>query len=159
MKKIINGSVCNTETAQMICADDVKDSQNIIELSVKLYKTKSSKYFLHTEGINIEDEIELISYDDAFNFAKGLISDSKTKPIDIGRIDYFFPEINEKFNEYHKVQKKIYLSDKTSWMLDKMVTELGSNNGEIIEELIVKKYESLLKKKSNIKAQIKDEEN
>jgi hypothetical protein len=52
MKKIINGSLYNTETAKCIGAWEPNgyDQQDFNYLRERLYKTRAGKYFLHGEG-------------------------------------------------------------------------------------------------------------
>lgn len=51
MKKIINGAVCNTETAKLLGSfDNGERPGDIGYVKESLYRTKSGVFFLHAEG-------------------------------------------------------------------------------------------------------------
>jgi hypothetical protein len=52
MKKVINGSLYNTETAQCLgCVEPAGNDQNAFSYFCEtLYRTKAGKYFIHGEG-------------------------------------------------------------------------------------------------------------
>lgn len=50
MKKVIDGSLYNTDTARLICEWDNRRYGSLDFCGERLYRTKSGKYFLHGEG-------------------------------------------------------------------------------------------------------------
>ena len=51
MKKVINGTLCNTETAKLLGSyDNGEFPGDINYVKESLYRTKSDAYFLHSEG-------------------------------------------------------------------------------------------------------------
>lgn len=50
MKKVINGSLYDTETAKLLGEDSYSNSRDFAHWRESLYRTKSGKYFLHGEG-------------------------------------------------------------------------------------------------------------
>lgn len=165
MKKSINGSVYNTKTAKRVCEQLLTESSPTKGAYVKqlkqLFKTKSSKYFFYIESsfstyidINSNDlnpkyelktvkeqKIVPISYELALQFASEVVTlDSKEKE----NILSVFPILsNGASEETKKVQKKIYLSEKTNWYLEMMLIESEETNSSFIEKLIFNQYRKL----------------
>lgn len=50
MKKVINGSLYDTETAKLLGEDSYSNPRDFAHWRESLYRTKSGKYFLHGEG-------------------------------------------------------------------------------------------------------------
>ena len=50
MKKVINGSLYDTETAKLLGEDSYSNPGDFHHWAEQLYRTKSGKYFLHGEG-------------------------------------------------------------------------------------------------------------
>lgn len=163
MKKVINGAVYNTETAKKICEQSTKENEYEIGAEVKklkqLFKTKSGNYFFfikneftgnaiinsddlnpeYEEGKLKERKIVPVSYELAFQFASEMVTPESEKVI--GK---YFPQlIGHEGNEFKKIQKKIYISQKANWYLEMMLTENNDTNSSMIEKLIVKEYKRL----------------
>lgn len=169
MKKVIKGSVYNTETAKLICtkkSEEVSHSAGaVMKIKRHLYKTKSNKYFYHQEEVfetwiavnddDIEPEMKYtevqkykiipIQYNVAVNFASELIAESDEFKESILK---YFPELDEQNipDGETKVQKKIYLTSKAEWYLEMMLKESEDTNSSFIEKLIVNKYAELYRK-------------
>ena len=50
MKKVINGSLYDTETAKLLGEDSYSNPRDFAHWRETLYRTKSGKYFLHGKG-------------------------------------------------------------------------------------------------------------
>lgn len=49
-------------------------------------------------------------------------------------------KLKEPKNPEKKMQKKVYLTEKTSWYLSMLQNKTGQPNGEIVEQLITEEY-------------------
>ncbi|WP_062106518.1 hypothetical protein [Bacillus niameyensis] len=168
MKKVIEGSVYNTETAKKVCEQSTKEVEHEkgaeVQKQKQLFKTKSGKYFffiknefpgyvdVNNDDLNpkfekvdlVEEKIIPVSYEVALQFASEIASeDSESKKM----ISKFFPElIGNDIDESIKIQKKIYLSEKANWYLEMMLTVNNDTNSSIIEKLIMNEYRRLYSK-------------
>ena len=165
MKKVINGSVYNTQTAKKICeklTNEISHEKGAYVNQLKqLYKTKSGKYFFFIKNefpayvdvnnddlnpifelTNLEEKkIIAVSYELAVQFADEIITSNPESKKVVGK---FFPElIRNEGDENKKIQKKIYISEKANWYLEMMLTETEDTNSSLIERLIVQEYQRL----------------
>ncbi|WP_068676040.1 hypothetical protein [Oceanobacillus sp. Castelsardo] len=170
MKKVIEGAVYNTETAKKICeqvsvAYEHRKDATVTKLK-QLYKTKSGKYFFYTqsefvglvavdnndidpkiEWQNVEDvKIIPIPYDTAIQYASEVFSSPDTDEDSVNRIRGFFPELVGEDVGGKKIQKKIYISEKTSWYLEMLLIDTNHTNSSLIDKLIFEEYKRLYKK-------------
>lgn len=166
MKKIIEGSVYNTETAKKICEKFSEEPEHakgaVVKKLQQLFKTKSGKYFFYVKKeietwvvVNnddldpkfeeqevIEEKILPISYDLAVQFASEIHSDPDLDSASKNMIGKYFPELTEKIkDENKKIQKKLYISEKANCYLEMMLEETDDTNSSFIEKLIIKEYE------------------
>ncbi|QDI92321.1 hypothetical protein EPH95_14905 [Salicibibacter halophilus] len=166
MKKVINGSVYNTETAKWICeriSDELNHEKGAgVKTLKQLYKTKSDKFFFYinnkfltyvdvsNDDLNpkfeeqevVEEKIVEASYELALQFASEAIQNSNSDN-DIGRI---FPELAKEKDGDTKTQKKFYISIKADWYLEMMLKEEEDTNSSFIEKLIIAEYKRQFKK-------------
>lgn len=167
MKKVIAGSVYNTDTAKKICAKITNDFNyekgTDVEEIKELYKTKSGKYFfyilnkfdahidINNDDLNPkfelkdveEEKIIPVSYNSSVDFANEVLIDHPKYKESLGT---FFPELNINDDGNQKVQKKFYLSEKASWYLEMLMMEQNDTNSSIIENLITEEYRKLYNK-------------
>lgn len=167
MKKVIQGSVYNTETAKKICEQTVNETSHekgvYVDQLKELYKTKSGKYFyfiknefstyvdMNNDDLNPkfelqdvkEEKILPISYEQAVHFASEIIAVDFSSKETLGK---FFPELTINKEGNTKIQKKIYISEKASWYLEMMMTEYNETNSSFIEKLITEKFRHLYNK-------------
>ncbi|MEC5423326.1 hypothetical protein QGM71_07415 [Virgibacillus sp. C22-A2] len=168
MKKVIEGSVYNTETAKKICERSSEESNHekgaVVKQLQQLYKTKSNKFFFYVKSeftthvvVNnddidprfedqevTEEKIIPVSYEEALQFSSEISAVSKLEKKMIAK---YFPEIVVKeSNDNKKIQKKLYLSEKANWYLELMLQEGKETNSSFVEKLITEEYQRLYKK-------------
>jgi hypothetical protein len=171
VKKVIRGSVYNTETARKICEKFTEGPEHakgaIVKKLQQLYRTKSAKYFIYVRrefetwvAVNnddldpiyeeqevIEEKILPVSFDFAFQFASEIYADSETDSETKEAIVKFFPALSEEgIDENKKIQKKIYLSEKANRYLEMTLEESNDTISSFVEQLIVEEYKRLYSK-------------
>ncbi|WP_145949507.1 hypothetical protein [Paenibacillus sp. Y412MC10] len=168
MKKVIEGAVYNTQTAKKICEQITNEANHgkgaYVNQLKQLYKTKNGNYFffikndfptyvdVNNDDLNpkfelmdvVEEKIIPVTYELAVQFASEVFTYDPGSKKGLGK---FFPElIQNEETENKKIQKKIYISEKSSWYLEMMLTESKDTNSSFIEKLIIEEYRRLYKK-------------
>ncbi|MGG3690880.1 hypothetical protein [Caldifermentibacillus hisashii] len=169
MKKVIDGSVYNTETAQKIFEKFTVENEPIaygseVKKLQQLYKTKSNRYFVYVkrefetwvdvndDDLNpkykleevIDEKIIPLSLARAKQFAREVYSDDQTDEETKKQIEKYFPVLSkDRLDREVKYQKKIYLSERANWYLELMLDESKDTNSSLIEKLIIKEFKRL----------------
>jgi|SRR5690625_1812704 len=167
MRKVIDGSLYDTNTARLICeqrSDELSYEKGAPVKQLKqLYRTRSAKFFFYIrhdfvthvdvnddvlnpklEEMEVTDErIVPATYDVALQFASEVYDETEDRE----EIEKYFAEFSNKEDaSQQKIQKKIYISQKADWYLEEMLKEGEDTNSSFIEKLIIKEYGKQYKK-------------
>lgn len=165
MRRVIDGSLYDTNTARLICEQQLEENRYDKGAPVKqlkqLYRTRSAKFFFYVrleyvalvdvnnddlnfklEEKEVRDEnIVPATYDLALQFASEVYEETKD-PKQKENIERYFAEFTDKEDaSARKIQKKIYISEKADRYLEEMLKQNEDTNSSFIESLIVKEYE------------------
>lgn len=146
MKKIIAGSLFNTETARLVGSwDNGIYGNDFRNCSEDLYQTRSGKYFIHGEGgpmstyaehhgnnTSGSEQIRELTADEAREWAeKNLAADEYIKE---------FGPVDEGSADDSKMQFPIQLKQSTIDLIKKKKIETGMTYGEIVELAVIELY-------------------
>ena len=136
MRKIVSGRALDTETSKLIgrWSNQSPDPDKLIV--EELYKTrKSSRYFIFSTGgkdtLSPGQDFTLCTYRAAKEWAKEKLS-----------ADKYSAEFDILDCKGSKVQCKVYLSEMADAVLNQIKAKTKKSKSEIIEELILERYNS-----------------
>ena len=141
MKKVIKGSVYNTETAREVgsVAPNGWDTGNFNYLSETLYCTKSGKYFLHGEGH--ANSRYGVWQGNTGGWGETIIPYSPNQAAEWAEANLSADEYMNEFGEVEeasddKAPLSLTISTETKRTLEKMRAESGDSISKIVEGIL-----------------------
>lgn len=136
MKKVINGSLYDTETAKLLGEDSYSNPRDFAHWRESLYRTKSGKYFLHGEGGAMTKYAVCVAQNE-------WSSGEKIIPLDLDSAQKWAEEHldgDEYVRAFGEPEERttIMISAATKARLSDIKAKTGKSFGEIVAEAVAK---------------------